>query len=57
MAGSTDLNRGKRNGEEIDMEDGPLSMESGSHKQPGFPTKSTIYSLKQVNECNYHAGM
>ena len=46
MVGSTDLIRGKRNGEEIEMEEGPLSKESGSHKQPGIPTKSTRYSLK-----------
>ena len=46
MAGSTDLNCGKRNGEQIEMEDGPLSKESGSHKQPGFPTRSTKYSLQ-----------
>lgn len=54
MAGSADLNRGKRSGEEIDMDDGPLSKESGSHKQPGFPTKSTKYSLKQIKEWHYH---
>ena len=45
VIGSADL-RGKRNGEEIEMVEGPLSEESGSHKQPGFPTKSTRYSLK-----------
>jgi hypothetical protein len=43
---SVDLIRGKRNGEEIEMEEGPLSKESGSHKKPGLPTKSTRYSLK-----------
>ena len=43
--GSTCLNLGKHNGEEIDMEDGPFNKESGSHKHPGFPIKSTRYSL------------
>lgn len=32
MAGSTGFSRGKRKGEEIEMDDGPLSTESGSHK-------------------------
>jgi hypothetical protein len=32
MVGSTGLSRGKRNGEEIEMEEGPLTKESGSHK-------------------------
>jgi hypothetical protein len=32
MVGSTGLSLGKRNGEEIEMEEGPLSKESGSHK-------------------------
>nr|GMD83436.1 hypothetical protein ACMD2_23844 [Ipomoea batatas]GMD88122.1 hypothetical protein ACMD2_23844 [Ipomoea batatas] len=41
IRGSTCLNLGKRNGEEIAMEDGPFSIESGSHKHPGIPTKST----------------
>lgn len=46
MLVSTGLDRGKRNGEEIEMEAGPLSKESGSHKHPGLPTKSTRYSLQ-----------
>lgn len=46
MVGSTGFNLGKRSGEEIEMDDGPLSKESGSHKEPGFPIKSTKYSLK-----------
>lgn len=45
VVGSTSLNLGNRNGEEIEIEDGPLSEESGSHKHPGFPIKSTRYSL------------
>lgn len=47
MAGSAGFSRGNRNGEEIKMEDGPLSKESGSYKQPGLPIKSTRYSLKR----------
>ena len=46
MAGSDAFNRGKRSGDEIEMDDGPLSNESGSRKEPGFPTKSIKYSLK-----------
>lgn len=45
MVGSAGLSRGKRKGEENEMEDGPLSKESGSDKFPGFPIKSTRYSL------------
>lgn len=47
MLASTGLDCGKRKGEEIAMEDGPLSKESGSHKHPGFPTKSITDSLKK----------
>lgn len=32
MVRSARLSRGKRNGEDIEMEEGPLSKESGSHK-------------------------
>lgn len=45
IVGSTCLYLGKRKGEGIEMEDGPLIKESGSHKTPGLPTKSTRYSL------------
>jgi len=45
MAGSTCPNLGRRNGEEIEMEDGPLSNEFGSDKHPGSRIKSTKYSL------------
>lgn len=44
--GSTCLNLGKHNGEEIEMEDGPFNKESGSQNSPGFPIKSTRYSLQ-----------
>jgi len=42
---SAGLSLGKRKGEQNEMEDGPLSKESGSDKCPGFPIKSTRYSL------------
>lgn len=45
MAGSTCPNLGRRNGEGIEMEDGPLSNEFGSYKHPGSRIKSTKYSL------------
>lgn len=44
---STEENIGRRRGEQIDMEDGPLRTESGSDKDPGFPIKSIKYSLPQ----------
>lgn len=45
IAGSTCPNLGRRNGEEIEMEDRPLSNEFGSDKYPGSRIKSTRYSL------------
>lgn len=44
---STEANIGRRRGEQIDTEDGPLSTESGSDKNPGFPIKSIKYSLQK----------
>lgn len=43
--GSTCLKRGNLNGEEIEIVEGPFNKESGSHRHPGFPTKSTRSSL------------
>lgn len=45
--GPTCLYRGKRSGDEIEMEDGPFSKESGLCKLPGLPIKSTRNSLYQ----------
>jgi hypothetical protein len=45
IAVSAGLSLGKRKGEQNEMEAGPLSKESGSHNCPGFPIKSTRYSL------------
>lgn len=45
MIDSIGFSLGNRNGEEIEMDDGPLSKESGSHKQPGLPIRSMRYSL------------
>lgn len=47
---SRGLDRGNRNGDEMQMEDGPFSKELGSDRHPGFPTRSTKYSLHK-NEC------
>lgn len=47
---SDDLNLGRRKGEEIEIDEGPLSRESGSYKDPGFAIKSTKYSLTR-NKC------
>lgn len=46
---SVDLTFGERKGEAIETEYGPFSIESGSHKFPGFLIRSTKYSL--IKQC------